>query len=254
MKHLKMNKRIIASTIDFIIYILICLILLSNYKDIDLMYLPKKVYLIVTLCAILPLFKDIIFKNASIGKKIMKLEVLNKDYRKPTLIQLILRNITFIIWPIEIILVLTINKRIGDIIFKTEVYDKNRKYKTSIISLESKRAIALIVDFMLIIMFTLIPYVIILKLTDRKFESTFEFIVLIWFILLIFKDIVFKNASVGKKIMNIEIKKQNKKPHLIIVILRNITIIVAAIEIILTIVGNKRLGDIIFNTDVVESN
>jgi uncharacterized RDD family membrane protein YckC len=71
---------------------------------------------------IMYLFKDI-FKGKSIGKRILRLAVRDSfnDQVVPTNFKLLLRNVTIIIWPIEAILVLFTNKRIGDFISKTQV-------------------------------------------------------------------------------------------------------------------------------------
>lgn len=69
-------------------------------------------------------FKDLIFKNASIGKKIMNLQVVTKDNNKPNVIALILRNIFICyIYPISFILILIFNKSLGDFVFKTKVVE-----------------------------------------------------------------------------------------------------------------------------------
>ena len=75
--------------------------------------------------AVLVLVKDI--KNGqSKGKKIMRIAVrdLSNPKQIPVKAKLILRNITLILWPIEIILLLLLKRRIGDIISSTcVVYD-----------------------------------------------------------------------------------------------------------------------------------
>ena len=73
--------------------------------------------------------KDLIFKNQSIGKKIMKLEIVNKENEKPNKFILICRNLTVFIWPLEIILLLIFNKRIGDILFNTQVVEVKNNIK-----------------------------------------------------------------------------------------------------------------------------
>ena len=73
--------------------------------------------------------KDLIFKNQSIGKKIMKLEIVNKENEKPNKLILICRNLTVFIWPLEIILLLIFNKRIGDILFNTQVVEVKNNIK-----------------------------------------------------------------------------------------------------------------------------
>ena len=79
--------------------------------------------------------KDI-FGSQSIGKRIFKLKVINNKINKDedkvnTLelnsIRLILRNLFIYIWPIEIILIMSQNKRLGDIIVKTKVVPFNKQ-------------------------------------------------------------------------------------------------------------------------------
>lgn len=68
-------------------------------------------------------FKDITFRNASIGKKILKIEIQGYNDKLPSLTTIILRNVFLILWPIEILIFLIYNKSIGDIIFKTRIID-----------------------------------------------------------------------------------------------------------------------------------
>ena len=79
-----------------------------------------------TLFALLLLiFKDI-FKNGSIGKRIMKLEIVDsKTKEKALLTKRILRNVTWVLSFIEVIFLIASDKRIGDRIAGTEVLEKN---------------------------------------------------------------------------------------------------------------------------------
>jgi uncharacterized RDD family membrane protein YckC len=79
--------------------------------------------------------KDIIGCQ-SIGKRIFKLKVINTKINNDEgklnkleliPIRLILRNLFIYIWPIEIILIMTENKRLGDLIFKTKVVPFNKQ-------------------------------------------------------------------------------------------------------------------------------
>lgn len=74
---------------------------------------------------ILLIFKDLVFENRSLGKKIVKLEIITKELKKPNSKILILKNITLLLWPIEIIVMFLSRKgkRIGDYLFKTSVVE-----------------------------------------------------------------------------------------------------------------------------------
>ena len=77
------------------------------------------------------LFKDLTFKNTSIGKKLFKLKIEKTDGTQFTILDEIKRNIPilFALFPVEIFLVLFNDGiRIGDIWAKTEVVlDKPQK-------------------------------------------------------------------------------------------------------------------------------
>ncbi len=120
-----MKKRIIAMIIDFIIILLICQIPLHIYamlKDFNIFEATNSV---IATVMILTIFKDAVFKNASIGKKIMKIEIRKDDNKIPPISIIILRNITVIIWPLECLLILMRKKRIGDIICNTKIVEIN---------------------------------------------------------------------------------------------------------------------------------
>lgn len=68
----------------------------------------------------------LIFRDAplhgSLGKRIMKLKIISADTKKDaTLSQRILRNIFWVLGPVEIIMYLFLGKRLGDMAAKTEV-------------------------------------------------------------------------------------------------------------------------------------
>lgn len=114
-------KRLISIFIDY----MICLYISSPILFLDIIKFEYEVIIILILFSI----KDLIFKNQSIGKKIMKLEIVNKENEKPNKLILICRNLTLYIWPLEIILLLIFNKRIGDILFNTQVVEIKNNIK-----------------------------------------------------------------------------------------------------------------------------
>lgn len=71
------------------------------------------------------MFKDHMFHHASLGKKIMEIKIVyDPTHEKPTI--RILDDLKralplFILWPVEALLIITNNQRIGDIWAKTKV-------------------------------------------------------------------------------------------------------------------------------------
>ena len=83
-----------------------------------------RTFLCVFFAFILFVFKDA-FKNGSMGKKIMKLKIIDLETKEnASLGKRILRNITWLLSWIEIIVYLASNKRIGDRLAKTDVVEK----------------------------------------------------------------------------------------------------------------------------------
>ena len=54
----------------------------------------------------------------------MKIKVVDLNGNKASLFNLIIRNITILIWPVEALLVLLNKERLGDRLAKTKVIDK----------------------------------------------------------------------------------------------------------------------------------
>ena len=119
-----MRERILALLIDFLIIMSICLIPLIIYSIVTGIEAMNSYISTVTL---LILLKDLPFKNASIGKKIMKIEVRKTNNQIPSIFIIIIRNITVCIWLLECILLLMNKKRIGDWICDTKVVESKKK-------------------------------------------------------------------------------------------------------------------------------
>ena len=67
------------------------------------------------------LFKDI-YKGQSVGKRIYKIAVVSENGCSASLKQLILRNVTLVVWPIEAYRIFSQRKpRLGDVWAKTKV-------------------------------------------------------------------------------------------------------------------------------------
>lgn len=95
----------------------------SVHNIYDSIYIFFVIYYILMVC------KDLVFRNASIGKKILKLKIVNESNCMPNIAIVVLRNIFFLIWPIEVIVLLVKGKKIEDIIFKTKVIKVEKKFK-----------------------------------------------------------------------------------------------------------------------------
>lgn len=108
-------KRAFAAFIDYyiscflsslIIYIVTLGKLTVNAFTISLYFIT----LVITV-----LMRDFVFKNASIGKKILKLNITKTDGTNATFFDMIKRNLPLLIlWPVEAFLLVFCEKRIGD--------------------------------------------------------------------------------------------------------------------------------------------
>ena len=124
------RKRLLSFTIDFFIIILpiliICFLYVVFEQGINEVF-EKVLYFIMLLSVLCYVFgiylKDIIGRR-SIGNRIMHLKIEDKKGYKPSVIQLIVRNLSFLIWPVEVGLLLRDKERIGDKIAQTRVVEE----------------------------------------------------------------------------------------------------------------------------------
>lgn len=111
-------KRIFSIVIDFYI---------TMFIGLSIFFIVTKTFNIQSnlLCDVLMIIlfslKDLPFKEGSIGKIVCKLKLSTIDNKEVSNIFKILRNLTVIIWPIELLLLIIFNKRIGDMLYKTKV-------------------------------------------------------------------------------------------------------------------------------------
>ena len=119
----KVNKRISADLIDYGIVCVLFTIagfivfMIDGYYAIWDWYYPLLfVTMIIFLC------KDIV-KGQSIGKRFNKLKVVDKYGNTPNPFKLIIRNITVVIWPLEVYFTITEKKRLGDRLAGTDVME-----------------------------------------------------------------------------------------------------------------------------------
>ena len=115
-------KRIVAAIVDFYIICFLCTAFIGvlTLGKFDITPFSITMYLLLTF--LLLLIKDCAFKSASIGKRLLKLELIKTDETKLMIVDTIKRNIPILVlFPIEVILLVVNNKRIGDIWAKTSV-------------------------------------------------------------------------------------------------------------------------------------
>lgn len=105
---------ITASLIGYVAFIITLEVVYYNYPDIIENNFLLANYINNILVLILVICKDLVFRNASIGKKILKLKVVTDEGNKPSVKSMLIRNILFLIWPINGIVILSRGKKIED--------------------------------------------------------------------------------------------------------------------------------------------
>ncbi|MBO4318850.1 MAG: RDD family protein [Treponema sp.] len=126
------TKRILAFIIDFIItaiinnipfWIMIMIPLIRGDRLPNSSIILRAI--VSTLIAFLYLLLRDLPKSGSVGKMIMKLKIVDSETKEPASIgKRLLRNITWLLSWIDIIVYLAAKKRIGDMIAKTDVVEK----------------------------------------------------------------------------------------------------------------------------------
>lgn len=124
-------KRILAIAIDFWMFQFLFLPSFALPMAFNLEYIDLNTAFNVYMFSVLigMIIKDTVFKNASLGKKLLKIEIRFINNEIPSTISLIFRNFFLIIFPIEVLFIIINKNRIGDILFETEVVEviKNKK-------------------------------------------------------------------------------------------------------------------------------
>lgn len=115
-------KRILAAIIDFYIICFLSSAFICVFTLGEFSITPFSIVVYLTISLFLLLFKDFTFKNTSIGKRIFKLKVTKIDGTNLMIVDVIKRNIPIIVLlPVEAILLIINNRRIGDIWAKTSI-------------------------------------------------------------------------------------------------------------------------------------
>lgn len=119
--------------------------------------------------------------------------------------------------------------------------------------LKIKRLCATLIDHIIILQCTTLPYIMISFIIQSDLLDLISWI--IFLLLYIIKDLLFKNQSIGKKIFNLYVvDKNNNKPSSIKLVLRNILILLWELDVILILLFGCKLCDFIFQTKVIENN
>lgn len=133
---------------------------------------------------------------------------------------------------------------------------KNQKSKQNKTEIANLRFMAFLVDQLFIFFIMSISVSVQISLFNRDIlDNSFLLIILVVISGYLFKDLVFHNQSIGKKMFNVEVVTyDNKLPTIWQMILRNIPfIIIGGIELFIYIFANERLGDMWAKTQVVQS-
>lgn len=124
-------RRIIAWIIDWNLSGLPCLLYTTIFMDVFKRPSIQSVgyilifMLLVFLYPITFVFRDVIFKGRSVGKRIFGLYVLDKNTNETASVkQRIIRNLFFFIYPVDGIILIVTKESIGDKIVNTFVVKK----------------------------------------------------------------------------------------------------------------------------------
>lgn len=124
-------RRIIAWIIDWNLSGLPCLLYTTIFMEVFKRPSIQSIgyilifMLLVLLYPITFVFRDVIFKGRSIGKRIFGLYVLDKNTKESASIkQRIIRNLFFFIYPVDGIILIVTKESIGDKVINTIVVKK----------------------------------------------------------------------------------------------------------------------------------
>ena len=122
-----MNKRFYAFIVDYFItatiqgVLMMILIINSSNQDNDSSIFLINTMFITFISVSYLIFRDVI-GNRSVGKKIFKLEIIDKKTKvRASFLKRIIRNITWLLGPIEIFYFIIKKNRIGDKVADTIV-------------------------------------------------------------------------------------------------------------------------------------
>ena len=120
-------KRLGAAMIDFYIICLVATLIAMFLNGGITEHIIRYIIIYCVVFFLLFLFKDNVFGNASIGKKILGIHIICTVENQSCTIMNLKRTLPFILLPIEVLLIVVDNLRLGDIWADTLVVEtKNR--------------------------------------------------------------------------------------------------------------------------------
>ncbi|NQY28234.1 MAG: RDD family protein [Flavobacteriaceae bacterium] len=139
-----------------------------------------------------------------------------------------------------------LNDELIEVRMKKNRVIKKKKMENS--SLLVKRCIAFFIE-LLILGFLSGILGFIFEKTNSNYSSYLTYVILT---ILVFKDTVFQNGSIGKYLLKLKITdvSNNKKRFFIRKIIRNITVIFWPLEFIIILIMKRRLTDLILGLDI----
>jgi len=130
---------------------------------------------------------------------------------------------------------------------------KLRRKEMILLKLKSKRLMASYIDFIISFYVIYIPLVLIEKLFNNDiviYIFTIIFLIVFYY-LIVYKDLLFRNASLGKKLFGLRVYIHDQIPNKNIIIERNKESFRKFYDYFLQILLNsKSSGDIKYNTEV----
>lgn len=116
-------KRLLAAILDFMLIAFLLNVLTNIFVYFRLLYWDYTVNMAIgILINIIFLVRDVFGKDSFLFKRLFKLKIINYSGKESvSFFQKIVRNITYIIWPLELVLLLFKKRKLGDIIAKTDV-------------------------------------------------------------------------------------------------------------------------------------
>ncbi|GMK48628.1 hypothetical protein PghCCS26_57580 [Paenibacillus glycanilyticus] len=127
-----MKNRLLAFFIDYILVLFIFVpisILININSTEENSNWPFEIFYPLLFLVLFVISNRDLIGGRSIGKRIVGLGV--RDYSNPDNTpgkwRLFLRNISLIVWPVELFLLLIKGRRLGDLIMKTKVIELNKK-------------------------------------------------------------------------------------------------------------------------------
>ncbi len=120
-------KRVLSAFIDYVVAGILGFLIfyfLEVFDIVPINYIPTPIFDIsfpIFLVFLFFLNKDIVFKDGSLGKKLMKIKVELFGNNRLKVLRLIFRNVFSFFWPLEFLFILFYGKKVGDFMCCTKV-------------------------------------------------------------------------------------------------------------------------------------